>query len=249
MPLSRSIAAVAIATLCVLGCGKDSTPAASTDAKVTPPVVAKPKARTPPNDPHAIAKANDNAPAPPPMDASRGTFDATIAGKPTHLLRIPPAQNRAIAFPDKGLSRVSIAAAEGHEGWPHLRLILEGLMLDDVQYPITIPSDAAAAKGVTATLRYQVNENRIYTSAALEEMDLSVTLDSLVGNRLSGSFTGMVAPSAAGIGGPIPITAEFSIEMGLRGVKPGPTPEAKPTEAAADPKPSADPKPTADPSE
>ena len=225
MPTLRPIA---LALLLVGACSKDapseptpkSAAAAGADAAKTPPS----RPVTPPHDPHAIAKAKDDQPPPPVLDDSVGTFDVTVDGTLTHFLRIPRGQNRAVAVPDAGVARVSVAAAEGHDGWPHLRIVLEGLKLDAVQLPLTLPSDAEDVKDVTVSARYQVNDNRIYTE---EGAGLKVTLESFVGSRLRGSFEGTLAPTAAGLGEPIPISGQFEVELGLRGVAPGPYAEGK----------------------
>lgn len=220
MPTLRPIA---LALLLTSACSKEAPPAPKPEAAAQAPA---PKAVTPPTDPHAIAKAQDDKPPPPPLDPTVGTFDATIDGAMTHFLRLPRGQNRAVAVADAGIARVSIAAAEGHEGWPHFRIVLEGLKLDAVELPLTLPSDAM--KDVEVSVRYQVNDNRIYTE---EGAEMKVTLDSFTGSVLRGSFEGALAPTKAGLGDPIPVSGKFEVELGLRGVSPGPSSDGSPAKA------------------
>lgn len=228
----------AIAALVLtIGCGgSDKTPAGTAPQAAKPRAQAvearpgaKPKKVTPATDPHAIAKAKDRTLPEPPLDASIGTFDLVVDGKTSHMLRIPRGQNRAVVVPDRGIARVSVAAAEGHAGWPHARLVLENLRLDTIGYPLTIPSKHADAKNVSVTLKYQVNENRIYISDEAKGGNVSVTLDAFEGSRLRGSFEGALFPTAAGLGDePLPVSGTFAIELGLKGVEPGPVPEGAP---------------------
>lgn len=232
MPTLRPIAmALLLACACNSDAPADAKPgpaeakAAEADAsKANKPIL-------PANDPHAVAMAQDEKPPAPPLDPSMGTFDVTVDGKMTHFLRIPRGQNRAVAVPDVGIARVSIAAAEGHAGWPHLRIVLEGLKLDAVTFPLTLPSDAEEVKDVVVSMRYQVNDNRIYTEQGAE---MTVTLDSFAGTTLAGHFEGTLAPTAKGLGDPIPVSGKFEVEMGLRGVSPGPSADGAPTKVDAD---------------
>ncbi|MEX1363834.1 MAG: hypothetical protein AB1Z98_11950 [Nannocystaceae bacterium] len=222
MPKLRPIALVLLLSS---ACSKDTSsepkpsPAPKAAAATPPPV-------TPPHDPHAIAKAMDEQPPPPQLDNSAGSFDLTIDGKLTHMLRIPRGQNRAVSLPDSGVARVSIAAAEGHQGWPHLRIVLEGLKLDAVTLPLTLPSDAKGLRDIEVSAQYKVNDNRIYTE---EGAALSVTLESFVGSTLEGRFEGTLAPTNAGLGDPVAVSGRFDIELGLRGITPGPQPDGTPT--------------------
>lgn len=222
MPTLRPIA---LALLLTSACSKEAPPDPRPESGAQAPAAPK-AAVTPPTDPHAIAKARDDDPPPPPLDPTVGTFDATIDGAMTHFLRLPRGQNRAVAVADAGIARVSIAAAEGHEGWPHFRIVLDGLKLDAVELPLTLPSDAM--KDVEVSVRYQVNENRIYTE---EGAKMQVTLDSFAGSVLRGSFEGALAPTKSGLGDPIPVSGKFEVELGLRGISPGPNPDGSPAEA------------------
>jgi len=214
---------IALGLLLASACGKEapSKPAPAPTATPTPATARS----TPALDPHAIAKAKDAEPMPPPVSPAIGSFDATIDGKTTHFVRLPQGQNRAIHIPDEGIARVSIAAAEEDEGSPHIRVILEGLVLDAVKFPLTLPNDDAATKNVTVSVSYRINEHRIYTAHESSAGRMfEVTLTHYVGNELHGSFEGKLAPTAAGLGDPIPVAGTFTVALGLRGVEPGPQP-------------------------
>lgn len=222
------LASAALSLSCNGSSGKSSDEAAK--AEPAPAAAAKPRPRTPANDPHAMAKARDEK-AEVPLPPTVGTFDATIDGTYTHFLRMPRGQNRAIAIPDHGVARVSVGAAVGHEGWPHIRFTFENLFLDAVDFPVTLPSKDEKLDDVSLKVRYQVSEQRIYTD---DGSNMKVTLTSWVGTTLSGTFEGTLAPTAAGLGDSIPISGKFETNLGLRGVQPAPGPDGKPVELVDD---------------
>jgi hypothetical protein len=179
------------------------------------------------------------------MPTARGTFDLERDGKVVHFARLSPGQNRAIVLPDGKTGRVSIGASESTEGHPHMRIIIDGFRPDQAQYPITIDSkaakpetdtkaaapkktepDAAAKPSPELTVRYEVSDLRVYVLDAAKGADMQVTLEAFEGSTLRGRFEGKLAPTAAGLGDPIPVSGKFSIELGLQGVAPGPTPAA-----------------------
>ncbi|MEM7154424.1 MAG: hypothetical protein AAF799_16375 [Myxococcota bacterium] len=223
--------ALASAALCV-SCNGSSASSAdeAAKAKPAPAATAKPRPKTPTNDPHAIAKAMDAKPEVP-LPPTVGTFDATIDGEFTHFLRMPRGQNRAVAIPDHGVARVSVGAAVGHEGWPHIRLTFENLFLDAAEFPVTLPSKDKGLADVSLKVRYQVSEQRVYAGDA---STMKVTLESWVGTTLSGTFEGTLTPTAAGLGDPIPVSGKFETSLGLRGVRPGPSPDGTPVELVSD---------------
>jgi hypothetical protein len=262
MPTLRSIA---LLTVLLAACNQ-GTPAPSPDAAPADPPAKAPGAmadkRLPPDDPHAEPPPGQKPPEPEVgvMLSTKGTFDVELDGKVVHYLRIPPGQNRAIALPD-GTGRVSLGASETESGLPHLRILIEGLRLDQVTLPLTVgqrPADTAepaepdaakpdaakpdaakpdaakpdAAKPDAAkpdatkpapqlSMRYEVNEHRIYVLDPAKGADVQVTLEAFEGKTLRGRFEGKLAPTAAGLGAPIPISGSFAIELGLSGVEPG----------------------------
>jgi hypothetical protein len=205
--------------------------------------------RLPHDDPHALPPPGEKEPPPPIPASAKGTFDATIDGKPAHFMRLPRGQNRAVAVPDEGVARVSLAASGDDSGLPHLRLLIDGVRPDQVQYPLTItgrPKDAggtqSAKEGPSLTIRYQINDKRLYVIDPAKDANVEVTLEGFQGSTLRGRFTGKLAPTAAGLGAPIPISGKFAVELVLQGVQPGlagaaePAGDAAPTGAAAAPK-------------
>ncbi len=214
-------------------CGKGSADSAKADAKATKAAPAKapgsmPKNRLPPGDPHAAPPPGEKeSPTKPPlMESAPGSFDLTVDGTLTHYQRIPTGQNRAVALDGAGVSRVTIAAAESDEGWPHIRLVLDGFRPDQAKYPLTVSS--TAEDGPKVTLRYQVGERRIYQLDHDKGADVEITLEAFEGPTLRGSFEGSLAPTAAGLGDPVTVQGKFSIELGLRNVEPGPMPAGAP---------------------
>jgi len=127
---------------------------------------------------------------------------------------------------------VSLGASETDEGLPHVRILIEGLRLDQAKYPVTIDSKAAAeGKGPKLTMRYEVNDNRIYVIDPPKGAEMQLTLEAFEGTTLRGKFDGKLAPTAAGLGGPIPFSGKFTIELGLQGIEPGPAPGPAPAAA------------------
>jgi hypothetical protein len=223
-------------------CGRQDAPAPR-ETKAAAPEGAQAKAepgslkekRLPPGDPHAMPPPGEEQPVGDAMPSTEGKLDAMIDGKPAHFVRLAPGQNRAITLPGEGVGRVSIAGSEDDAGLPHLRLIVEGVRPDQLAYPITIgskPKDAAAVKGPWVSIRYEVNENRVYVIDPAKGAEAQVTLEGWEGSKLSGRFEGKLAPTAAALGGPIPISGTFAVTLGLQGVEPG---AAGPEPSAAGP--------------
>jgi len=220
-----SLRTLALSSVFLLACGNEAPADAAKPDAAEPELAAGAEAPRPlpPNDPHAAPPPGDEpTPELPMMDSAPGSFDVTFDGKLSHYQRIPTGQNRAIYLPKDGVQRVTIAAAETVEGWPHVRLVLEGLRPDEVEYPLTISS--TDEKGPSVTLRYQVGDKRIYQLNPEVGATAKVTLEAFEGSTLRGSFEGKVAPTAANLGDPVAIEGRFSVELGLRNVKPGPAP-------------------------
>lgn len=215
-----------------------STPAPTkAGAPEAAPVEAEPgslkEKRLPPGDPHAMPPPDEEQPMGDALPSTTGKLDAMIDGKPAHFVRMAPGQNRAITLPGEGVGRVSIAGSEEDTGLPHLRLIVEGVRPDQLAYPITIgskPKDGAAAvKAPWVSIRYEVNEHRVYVIDPQKGAEAKVTLEAWEGTTLRGSFEGKLAPTAAALGGPIPVSGTFAVTLGLQGVEPGAKGAAAPT--------------------
>ena len=223
MTLLRTIV---LSSLLLAACSPDAPPQTKAAAPEAAPEDAKPpgslkEKRLPAGDPHGEPPPGEDVPAQEALTSARGTLDVMIEGKPAHFVRLPPGQNRAIAMPGDAVGRVSIAGSEEATGLPHLRLIIEGVRPDQAQYPITIRSKVE--KGPHVSIRYEVNENRIYVIDPAKGAEAEVTLEGWEGTTLRGRFSGKLAPTAAGLGAPIPITGKFAVELGLQGIEPGPT--------------------------
>lgn len=230
---------------CALGsaCSPDApapTKPATAEAKA-PELDTKVDTKTPPmpiDDPHVLP-APGKDPKPPPIVASAaGKFDVVVEGQAAHLMRLPPGQNRAVWVPETGLARVSLAASDPDTGMPHLRLLIEGVRPDQAQYPVKITGrtkDTKDAATPSLTVRYQVSDKRLYVIDPAKEANIELTLEGYEGSTLRGRFSGALAPTAAGLGAPIPISGEFAVELGLQGVKPSPSPTPTPTPTEAQP--------------
>lgn len=202
----------------------DAAPAEAAPAAKVPGTL--PAKRLPPGDPHAEPPPGEDPPAPADVvPAAKGTFDVTRDGKVAHFARLAPGQNRAIVLPNDQIGRVSLGASETDEGLPHMRIIIDGLRPDQVQYPITIDSkpEKDAKPGPSLTMRYELSELRVYVIDPAKGADMQVTLEAFEGTTLRGRFEGKLAPTAAGLGEPIPLAGKFAVELGLQGVQPGPT--------------------------
>lgn len=223
-----SLRTIVVSSVLLVACNPDAPPpktdAVPEAAPAAKPPGSLPEKRLPPGDPHAEPPPGEDAPIQDVVPSAVGTLDAMIEGKPAHFVRLPPGQNRAVALPDGGIGRVSIAGSEEDTGLPHLRLILEGVRPDQAQYPITIGPKGKVEKGPHASVRYEVNEHRIYVVDPAKGAEVQVTLEGWESGTLRGRFEGKLAPTAAGLGAPIPITGKFSIQLGLQGIDPNPAP-------------------------
>ncbi len=243
-----SIRIFALCSSLLLACGQGSDPRPKPDAKgesATRKALVfpsrDPKAiKAPPDDPHQVAAMKGDEPPPLPPSAA-GFFDVTIEGKLTHYTRMPRGQNRAVSLLDKGINRVTVAASETDAGLPHFRLTFERLRPDQATFPLTIPGTPSKDESAPApaSVRYQVGEKRIYTTNPDKDATVTVTLTAYEGETLKGSFEGKLAPTMAGLGEAITVSGTFAVELGRRGVEPGPTTAAGDAKAeGADGKPS-----------
>lgn len=230
-----TLRSIVVSSVLLAACSPDapaqSQPAAAEAAPAKPPgSLAEP--RLPPGDPHAVPPPGEEPPAMA-MPTTTGTLDAMIDGKPVHFVHLTPGQNRAVVLPGDAVGRVSIAGAEESSGQPHLRLLIGGVRPDQLQYPITIASKPEKdAKGPSVSIRYVVHEQRIYVIDPAKGAEATVTLEGWEGTTLRGRFEGKLAPTAAALGGPIPVSGKFAVELGVQGVQPGPS---APADAAAAP--------------
>jgi hypothetical protein len=180
--------------------------------------------RLPPDDPHAMPPPGEDSPAMEVVPSAKGTLEAMIDGKPAHFMHLSPGQNRAVALPGEGVGRVSIAGSEEDSGLPHLRIIIEGVRPDQIEYPLTMTSKPEKpAKGPSLSMRYEVNENRVYVIDPAKGADMQVTLEGWEGTALRGRFEGKLAATAAGLGAPISVSGKFTTTLTLSGVEPGAT--------------------------
>ncbi|MCX4240364.1 hypothetical protein [Paraliomyxa miuraensis] len=225
-----SLRSIMLCSALLAACTQDAPKAANAggpaNAEATPakPPGSVPSTARPPNDPHAAPAPGDEDEKGPMVPSASGSFDVTLEGKLVHFLRLPVAQNRAVAIPETGVTRLSIGALEGEEGGPGFRILVEGLRPDQIEYPLTIPTPGATAKTngpYTMTMRYEVHERRVYVLDPDKGATVDLTLESYEGKTLRGRFEGKLAPTAAGLGDPIPVSGKFAVELFLRGVEPG----------------------------
>jgi hypothetical protein len=235
-----SLRTLALSSVLLVACTQDAPPPTKPTAEAAPTKAAPTKAdkRLPVDDPHALPPPGQDEPPPPITASAKGSFEATIDGKTAHFVRLPPGQNRAVASAETGVKRVSLAASETEEGLPHLRMLIDGVRPDQLKYPLTITGKASGTtvEGPSLTVRYEVNDKRIYVIDPAKDANIEMTLEGFEGSTLRGRFKGKLAPTAAGLGAPIPIAGEFAVELGLQGVQPGPAPADAPADAKADAK-------------
>jgi len=249
-----SLRSIALISVLLAACKSDASdqgaPAEAKPAAVPAQAQGKPPGSMPsdvrpPGDPHALPAPGEE-PAAAPMPAASGSFDVTIDGKLQHFSRLPPAQNRAVALPEDGVTRVMIGAMESERGGPSFSLLLEGVRPDQIEYPLVLPAPADGkrkskskpddGKGPTVSLRYEIHDKRTYVIDPDEGAEVQVTLEAFEGKTLRGRFEGKLAPTAAGLGDPITVSGTFAVELGLRGVEPGPLadePAAEPPDEPA----------------
>lgn len=229
----RTIVVACLPLAALAACSPDAPPPAkpSTEATPAPASAAGPvkRERLAVDDPHALPLPGEDVSKPPPIVSSAaGKLEVMIEGQPAHLMRLPPGQNRAVWVAGSGLARVSLAASEPDTGLPHLRFLVEGVRIDQTSYPVTIRGRAKDGPigEPSLTVRYQVSDKRLYVLDPAKDADVALTLEGFEGSTLHGRFEGKLAPTAAGLGDPIPISGKFSVELGLQGIEPAGT--AKP---------------------
>lgn len=201
---------VAIFTL-VSGC-KDDPPA-------TPPRKVKKKVDTNriPAPNHSPQQLMD--PGKPRRVSQKGSMEADLSGRRQHFTFFPRGSNAAVHHPDTGASWVKIEGALTDEGTPSLLFQLEPLKLDPSALPATFIAGDSKEGEAKLSVTYSMGPSERWSSKEQSEAPIRLTLESLEGRTLSGTFEGTLNPVAPNLSDPVKIgKGTFAVDIRLRNV-------------------------------
>jgi hypothetical protein len=159
------------------------------------------------------------------MRSAAGQFDLTIDGQPEHLAFVPPGKNFAVQVEERGVARVRMSGSRDDSGYPALRISLEHLRLDALEFPAKLegPEKHGDDERLDLTIRYETSEARWWESSPEDTArgKNRVTLETLEDRTLTGSFSATLHPRKADLGEPKQVEGTFEVELRLTGVEPG----------------------------
>lgn len=201
---------VAIVTL-LSGC-KDDPPS-------TPPRKVKKKVDTNriPAPNHSPEQLMD--PGKPRRVSQKGSMEADLSGRRQHFSFFPRGSNAAVHHPDTGVSWVKLEGALTDEGTPSLLFELEPLKLDPKALPATFVAGDADEGDAKLTVTYSMGPSERWSSKEQSEAPMRLTIESLEGRTLSGTFEGTLNPVAPNQSDPVKIgKGTFAVDIRLRNV-------------------------------
>ena len=201
---------VAIVTL-LSGC-KDDPPS-------TPPRKVKKKVDTNriPAPNHSPEQLMD--PGKPRRVSQKGSMEADLSGRRQHFSFFPRGSNAAVHHPDTGVSWVKLEGALTDEGTPSLLFELEPLKLDPKALPATFVAGDADEGDTKLTVTYSMGPSERWSSKERSEAPMRLTIESLEGRTLSGTFEGTLNPVAPNQSDPVKIgKGTFAVDIRLRNV-------------------------------
>jgi hypothetical protein len=182
---------------------------------------------------HTAAMMEDSPP--PTLVTTKGSLRATLNGHTTHFDTLPVGGNAAVWAANTRVARVVVGGSAGTDAFPALRLVLEGVRLDTLELPAKFElGKPAGAKAFVRSedpqvpiaaprprLVYEIEARKIWETDPDGPVVGSITLESFVGNRLTGTFQANVKPRSVAFGPPLEITdGQFEIDLRLNGVAP-----------------------------
>lgn len=201
--------------------GAAPTPAPATADAATKAAPAPAKADEPPtipaHDPERMKELDASAQT----ISQPGSMSAKLGNSVTTFRLLPPGSNAAILNEGRGIARVMIGGSPKDGGRPFLRIVLEPLRLDNLQFPATFELTDPPTKGAPEVrVEYAFADDKVW----LAQPGTKVTLEGFDGKRLRGRFEGRLAARSSVMGPPIDITdGRFDIELRLNVTAPGAT--------------------------
>jgi hypothetical protein len=163
----------------------------------------------------------------------KGVMEADLSGKRQHFVFFPRGENAAVFYPDTKVAWVKLRGALSEDGSPSLSFTLDPLQLDATKLPATYIVGPAKAGAPTLTVTYEMGQAQRWSSRVESDKPMRLTLESLDGRTLRGTFEGTLAAQSPNTSAPIEISnGEFAVEVRLTNVERG-----KPAEAEAPAKP------------
>ncbi|MGH1346010.1 MAG: hypothetical protein ACRBN8_30885 [Nannocystales bacterium] len=163
----------------------------------------------------------------------KGTMEADLSGKRQHFVFFPRGDNAAVHYPDTGVSWVKLRGALTDEGTPSLVFSLDPLKLDTLEFPATFIAGETKKGEPKLVAKYEMGRVDQWTSEIDSETPMRLTLESLTGRTLTGTFEGILAPKPPSKNEPVNIErGTFSVEVRLTNIARG---EKAPAEPAKTP--------------
>lgn len=166
--------------------------------------------------------------------SNAGEMEADLSGKRQHFVFFPRGGNAAVHYPDKDTAWVKIQGALTDEGTPSLTFTLDPLNLGELEFPATFIAGESKKGQPTLQVEYALSDLDRWSTDTTSERPMRLTLESLEGRRLSGTFEGQLPPKAPNANDAIDIAkGTFAVDLRLTGIKRKPTakPEPEPNES------------------
>ncbi len=161
----------------------------------------------------------------------KGSMEADLSGRRQHFVFFPRGNNAAVHDANTGVSWVRVQGALSDEGTPSLTFSLDPLKLDDVKLPATFVAGEAKKGEAKLTVKYEMGKLDRWSSDGESEQPMRLTLESLEGRTLKGTFDGTLPAKAPNTSEPLELTrGTFSVELRLKGIAKGT--KAEPAESA-----------------
>ena len=199
-----------VAMITVLSACKDDPPA-------TPPRKVDKKVDTTriPAPNHSPQQLMD--PGKPRRVSQKGSMEADLSGRRQHFSFFPRGTNVAVQHADTGASWVEIEGALSDEGKPSLSFHLEALKLDRKTLPATFVAGDAKEGAPKLSVTYAMGPSEMWSSKEASDDPIRVTIESLEGRTLSGTFEGTLGPVSPNQSDPLQIAkGTFSVDIRLR---------------------------------
>lgn len=198
-------------TMLMSGCADDppATPPRKVDKKIDTTRIPAPN--------HSPEQLTD--PGKPRRVSQKGSMEADLSGRRQHFTFFPRGSNAAVHHRDTGVSWVKIEGALTDDGAPSVLFKLEPLKLDPNALPATFVAGDTKDGETKLSVSYSMGPSERWSSKAQSDAPVRLTLESLEGRTLSGTFEGTLNAVAPNRSDPIEIgNGTFAVEIRLRNV-------------------------------
>jgi hypothetical protein len=210
--MTRGVGLSVVAIIALLSGCKDEPPA-------TPPRKVKKKVDTNriPAPNHSPQQLMD--PGKPRRVSQKGTMEADLSGRRQHFSFFPRGSNAAVHNADTGVSWMKLEGALTDEGKPSLLFQLEPYKLAPETLPATFVAGQAKEGEPALTVTYSMGPNEQWSSKVESDAPMRLTIESLEGRTVSGTFEGTLNAMEPNQSDPVQVAkGTFAIDIRRRNV-------------------------------